>query len=310
MPLIQVSCRSLITNVIIANECIVMRGISDIHSTAQDTNIIVKDSRIEHQQDKINNWLSPPDPSINYNKALLQRHEGSGQWFLQSAAYSAWRKERNSFLWLHGIPGCGKTILSSAIIDDLAKSAPVSRGLLYFFFDFTDTSKQSLEGMVRSLSSQLYRKGGIVQGCLNSLYTACDNGHQHPTAEKLDEAFKAMAQQAGEVWIVLDALDECRTRKGLPAVGLLSWLKTLLDLQRMNVHLLVTSRLEQDIESAITDWDCSQDAIPIRSVSTMGDICAYVHTRVRQHPGLERWRQLPKVQDEIEATLIEKANGM
>lgn len=31
-----------------------------------------------------------------------------------------------------------------------------------------------------------------------------------------------MVQQAGEVWIILDALDECQTRKGYSAEGLLS----------------------------------------------------------------------------------------
>ncbi|EXA53722.1 hypothetical protein FOVG_01438 [Fusarium oxysporum f. sp. pisi HDV247] len=284
------------------------REISEIHYSTRDTNAIIKESRVEHRHDKINNWLSPPDPSINYNKALLQRQEGSGQWFLQSAAYSAWKADQHSFIWLHGMPGCGKTILSSAIIDDLAKSETFSRGLLYFFFDFTDISKQSLEGLVRSLCNQLYYKEGKVQERLDSLYSSCDNGHQQPTTEALEAAFNDTIQQAGEVWIVVDALDECRTRKGFPTAGLLSWLKTLLDIQQLNIHLLITSRLEQDIESTITGWDRIQDVVPIQSKSTMDDICAYVHTRVRQHPGLARWQQQPKIQDEIEAALIEKAD--
>ncbi|VTT73843.1 unnamed protein product [Fusarium fujikuroi] len=285
-------------------------GISEIRYTTQDTNTIMKESRVEHRQDKMNKWLSPPDPSINRNKALLQRQEGSGQWFLQSATYSAWKAEQNSLIWLHGLPGCGKTILSSAIVDDLEKSETLFRGLLYFFFDFTDTSKQSLEGLVCSLCSQLYRKERKVQERLDSLYSSCDDGHQQPTTEALEAAFNDMIQQAGEVWIVVDALDECRTRKGFPTGGLLSWLKTLLDTQQLNVHLLVTSRPEQDIESAITGWDRIQDVVPIQSKLTMDDIRTYVHTRVRQHPGLARWQQQPKVQGEIEAALIEKADGM
>jgi hypothetical protein len=270
----------------------------------------MKESRVEHRRDKMNKWLSPPDPLINHNKALLQRQEGSGQWFLQSATYSAWKADQNSFIWLHGLPGCGKTILSSAIVDDLEKDETRCPGLLYFFFDFTDTSKQSLEGLVRSLCRQLYGKERKVQERLDSLYSSCDNGHQQPTNEALEAAFNDMIQQAGEVWIVVDALDECRTRKGFPTIGLLSWLKTLLDTQQLNVHLLVTSRPEQDIESAITGWDRIQDVVPIQSKSTMDDIRAYVHTRVRQHPGLARWQQQPKVQGEIEAALVEKADGM
>ena len=57
---------------------------------------------------KIREWLSPPDPSLNYDKALEQRQADTGLWFLESPDYSKWKIDPASFLWLYGIPGCGK----------------------------------------------------------------------------------------------------------------------------------------------------------------------------------------------------------
>ena len=136
--------------------------------------ITVKHLGFEERQNKIDRWLSPPDPSTNHNKALQQRHEGSGLWFLQSHAFAKWRRQRNSFLWLNGIPGCGKTILSSAVIKELNNTLP-SEPLLYFYFTFNDTGKQSLESMVRSLICQLYYKRRDTWSELDSLFSSCQS---------------------------------------------------------------------------------------------------------------------------------------
>ncbi|OCK92748.1 uncharacterized protein K441DRAFT_678587 [Cenococcum geophilum 1.58] len=121
---------------------------------------------------------------------------------------------------------------------------------------------------------------------------------------------QTLKKQAKGVWIVLDALDECRTRKGLPAEGLLLWTKELLNSEQRNVHLLVTSRQEQDITSGVTELAYIDDIVPIESDLITDDIRAYVRTRVSEDEGFKRWRARPDVQEEIETQLIEKADGM
>lgn len=76
------------------------------------------------------------------------------------------------------------------------------------------------------------------------------------------------------------------------------------------VHLLITSRQEEDIESAIAKWARAEDIIPIQGSLISNDIRAYIHTRVREDDGLKRWRSRPDVQEEIESELMEKADGM
>ena len=49
----------------------------------------------------LRNWLSAPDPSVNYNTASNAHHEGSALWFTESNAFKNW-KAFGSFLWIHG----------------------------------------------------------------------------------------------------------------------------------------------------------------------------------------------------------------
>ncbi|KAF3113826.1 hypothetical protein TWF706_009196 [Orbilia oligospora] len=287
---------------------------NNIYEMQADVKIIQNKTR----STDIDRWLAAPNASTNYNKALQQRHEGSGDWLIESKQFIEWKTSamRDSFLWLHGIPGCGKTILSSAIIQALegnpsnaeAQPRPACQPLIYFYFDFIDVSKQTLENMLRSLILQLSHKHEGASVHLESLYSSCSDGRQ-PTTRLLCDTFVLMLAEAEEVWIVLDALDECRTRT-CPATGLLTWMSDVLASQKTIVHLLATSRPETDIQSQIMSFARPQDVIPIQNSLISDDIKAYIFSRVRGDRGLKRWRSLPEVQNEIETCLMEKANGM
>ncbi|KAH8598562.1 hypothetical protein B0O99DRAFT_567007, partial [Bisporella sp. PMI_857] len=280
----------------------VKEKLNDINNATKETINSLHKLRLNNQQQRVIEWLSPPDPSTNYARALGQRHKGSGKWFLQSAELLEWRTVSNSFLWLYGILGCGKTILSATIIEELGISTSHSQ-LLYFYFDFNDTSKQPLEEMIRSLIAQLYEMREDTRKQLDSLFSSC-NGRQ-PTSESLCASLLHMIQQVGEVYIILDALDECSTRGG--AKGLLSWMKGLLSQERKHVHLLVTSRPEEDIKSALNGIGRQ---VPVQGDLVDRDIYAYIYARVREDDGLKRWRSRPDVQEKIETQLKEQSKGM
>ncbi len=151
------------------NQILVEGVLNDVQVTVANTTVAVKKLDTDHKRAKIERWLSPPDPSINHNKALRQRHEGSGSWLLRSENLWEWKAQRNSFLWLRGIPGCGKTILSSTVIENL-DSFTSRKPLLYFYFDFNEVDKQTLDGMIRSLVGQLYTQQEDTQHHLDALF--------------------------------------------------------------------------------------------------------------------------------------------
>lgn len=273
---------------------------------------IIDGMQLQERQKRIDTWLSAADPSTNQRKAQESRQEGSGQWFLKGTWFSAWRAQPASFLWLNGIPGCGKTVLSSTIIDHLRQEAADSGNsyiLLYFYFDFTDIRKQSLEDAIRSLISQLFYKRPQSQKHLDRLWSTCEDGRQQPHNEALLNTFEKMLQDSEEIWLVLDALDECKIRDGPPLPGLLGWLENL-HFYQQNVRLLVTSRPEADIRMAIDNFVKVDCKLYLESSLIADDIYKFINNRVTSHNNFSRWRQRPEVQTEIIDTLQAKSIGM
>ena len=50
---------------------------------------------------KLNGWLSPPDPSTNYNIGLRDLHKKTATWFLEGSIFQEWHLT-GSLLWIHG----------------------------------------------------------------------------------------------------------------------------------------------------------------------------------------------------------------
>ncbi|KAJ1329892.1 ankyrin repeat domain-containing protein 50 [Microdochium nivale] len=282
-----------------------MSKISEIDQTVKSTHVTTQALHASDQLDKIRRWLTPPDPSTNFNKARQQHHDGTGQWLLQSDTYIKWKKERNSFLWLIGIPGCGKTVLSSSVVNELRHST-TSLSLVYFYFSFNDIAKQSAKQAVQSLITQLYNSRTDLQKDVDTLFSSYNNGGRQLDTASLFKLLHSMIEQAGEIWIVLDALDECGERNDESAYGLFPWIKSLGNINS-NVHLLVTSRPEQDIQAAFETWDRASEVIPLKSDLVSDDISAYIK---EQTAAITRWRNRPDIREKIETTLVAKAGGM
>ncbi|KKP03106.1 hypothetical protein THAR02_04774 [Trichoderma harzianum] len=283
--------------------------VTQLAESSRQTHTVVQALEKSNHLQKLREWLSPPNSSENYNNGIKHRHRDSGQWFLQSKEYSSWKSRRNSFLWLQGIPGCGKTVLSAIIVKDLEDNNV--NNVLYFFFDFTNRDKRLFDKALGSLVLQLYCKNKNSQKPLNSLYDSCGKGITRPSADQLFETFRNMLQHAGKIHVILDALDECQMRKEHPTGGLLASIEALATSQQTNIRLLVTARPEQDITSSIESWARSQDIVPLQRGLVEGDILAYIKARVRSGEGpLKRWNERPEVQNEIETRLSKEANGM
>lgn len=283
------------------------KSLTHVGLLASETNTKVETLTRDAHFTDLENWLDPPKASTNFNTALDLRNPGSGQWLLDSKTYKDWKQEPNSSLWLSGIPGCGKTTLNATVVADLESSSRCYPGLLYFYFDFSEKKKQSFKSALRSLIFQLYNKVEQSRGYLDRLRDeARSNASLQASIKSLRAAFSQMAEKSGELWIVVDALDECVDVEGQKR--LLSWIEDLRR-SRVNIHLLVTSRRECDIEISMEKMVRRPVEVRIENY-IMDDIREYVQRRVREGDGLDRWKSRPDVQQEIETTLIQKADGM
>jgi hypothetical protein len=261
----------------------------------------------EERLGKICGWLSAPDPSINYHKAHKQRQADTGLWLLESGTFQKWKENAASRLWLYGIPGCGKTILSSTIIEHLLQHCQdnTSTVTTYFYFDFNDAQKQDPELMLRSLLRQLLQRSVTIPRGVNALFSSCDNGQRQPSAHDLLEVTQQAAQEFTQVYVVLDALDECTQRSEL-----MGMLEVVTGWQLDNMHLLMTSRKERDIESSLKSYVDEEDTVCLQSDIVDKDIQRYIQQRLSSDKDLVKWEKDIDMRQEIEAALMGGARGM
>ncbi|KFY29437.1 hypothetical protein V491_00029, partial [Pseudogymnoascus sp. VKM F-3775] len=208
---------------------------------------------------------------------------------------------------LYGIPGCGKTILSSTVTQDILLYCANDPGkvVAYFYFDFTDIDKQNPELMVRSLISQLSEQCITMPLALEALYLSSDKGNRQPSLDALMNVLQQMLQEFLHSYLILDALDECADRPEL-----LSILEQIAGWQLKELRVLVTSRQLGDIKSSLEDIVNREHIIRLQSQLVDKDIQAYVRQRLSVDKGLKKWQKNAEIKREIETTLMEGSRGM
>ncbi|KAH5552913.1 hypothetical protein HBI25_177950 [Parastagonospora nodorum] len=262
---------------------------------------------IEERFSKICSWLSAPDPSTNYHKAHKQRQAETGLWLLESAKFTKWKESAASRLWLYGIPGCGKTILSSTIIQHLIHHCDddVRVVTAYFYFDFNDAQKQDAELMLRSLLCQLLQRSLTIPKGVDALFSSCENGQRQPSLDALLEVTRQAMQEFAYVYVVVDALDECTQRSEL-----MDMLETVAGWRLDNLHLLMTSRKERDIETSLESYVGEEATVCLQTDVVDQDIQRYVRQRLRVNKGLAKWNKDAAIRQEIETAMMRGACGM
>ncbi|KAG9852040.1 purine and uridine phosphorylase, partial [Aureobasidium melanogenum] len=266
---------------------------SDVQTVAASLEII----KNSDQTRAVIRWLKATDPSVNYNKAIEAHLPGTGKWFLDSPQFQEWKEQTKSFLWLHGLTGCGKTILSAAIIQHLL-SEQQHRPAVYFYFDFSNPDKQHFEDMLRSLLSQLFHKSPIAQSIITRLFDSHSGGSTQPSTRSLEETLATVLEQCNSVRIILDALDEAHR-----PIEVVQWCRNIYSPETLNVRLLVTSR------TPVVNWTFEKHVIPFGLKSVSEDVKYYTWRRLHSKE-FEHWDSQEILRDEVESTICEKAEGM
>jgi hypothetical protein len=113
----------------------------------------------------------------------------------------------------------------------------------------------------------------------------------------------------GEIYIVVDALDECQNVSGYPTPReqVLMVVQELVNLRLPNLHFCITSRPEVDIRDALGSLTVHNLSLHEQAGQNQ-DIFDYIKFVVYSDPKMRRWREEDK--QLVISILIEKAGGM
>ena len=179
--------------------------------------------------------------------------------------------------------------------------------MAYFYFDFADNVKQNYSKMLCSLLKQLSEQLRYTSDSLEKLFNDSTSGSgQTPSDSILLQTLGDVIAEFDQVFLVIDALDECAQRffllEGITEMHE-GWEHEML-------HLLVTSRYEHDISSEFDSLIEANEEVHIHKSFIEADIRAYVYSRLQSDRRLKRWQKDKQVQKVIATTLTEKADGM
>ena len=299
--------RGIIQLALTADQATVSSAIRNVTSRTEGNLISltheVQAAAIEQRHEQIFRWLAAPDPSSNHNKACQAKQQETGRWLLESLNYRNWRDHRKTFLWLHGIPGCGKTVLCSTIIDDIASMCQGNsrRIVAYHYFDFNESKRRTCEGLARSLVTQLFGQGPKSSKIMDALFAQSGDGHREPTIQDLGQALRELTEYLEDIYFIVDALDEC-----INISAVISLFGEFRGWRKQNLHILVTSRKEVDIERGIRLL--ITDQVQIQNALVDADIKILVRECLRSDPDLSQWSEAIKA--EVEKTLGDGSRGM
>jgi hypothetical protein len=200
----------------------------------------------------------------------------------------------------------------SSIIQEVKLKCDRGLALIgYYYFDFKDTAKQDIRGLLASLISQFCAKSDPCHQILSNLYSENHAGSQQPNNDALKKCLNAMLRLSKQptMYIIVDAIDECPNTSGIPTAReeVLEFLEELIDLGLPNLRICVTSRPEIDIQSILEPVASAHVSLH-DEIGQKQDILYHINAFVHSDRRMRKWRMEDK--ELVIDTLSAKAQGM
>ncbi|KAJ5249464.1 hypothetical protein N7524_011780 [Penicillium chrysogenum] len=257
---------------------------------------------LDAEQEKQLKWVSSFDFSNRHKHLHERRTEGTGTWLLDSPEHNFWVYNEGEFLWLPGISGCGKSVLCSTVIHELKNRCKLDRSkyVAYWYFEFGKDETKSVDAVARSLIRQL-SKPPLASSVVNLYKGHCYDGSQPDYEDLLTVLHDVLSkfEEGSHVYLIFDALDECPNNDAFPSQRekLLSLFVDLLGNHKNKVHILATSRPEEDIREELSEYP-SVDL----ELRLAGDVKKFVDNALSKGC-LRRWKD-PEVHKAIRDKLL------
>lgn len=218
-------------------------------------------------------WISPFDYAPQHNDFIKRRQPGTGQWFLDSNEFQAWLKTDKQTLFCPGIPGAGKTIITAIVINHLKElfRNDASICIAYIYCNFQRQDEQKVENLLANLLKQLAQGHSSLPNCIRDLHERHNKERTQPSFDEISKTLHSVAATYSRVFIVVDALDECRISDGSRT----QFLKEIFKLRANFItNIFATSRPNDEISSVF-----NRGLSRVIS-ATDGDVLEYLNAQI------------------------------
>lgn len=155
--------------------------------------------------------ISSSSPHQRHYDAKSQYEDGTCQWFIEDGRFKSWeRGDCEAILWGFGVPGAGKTVLTSFVIDHL-KGTLKHPHVAYLYGDYKDENQWSALSLLSSITRQLAETDQSIFAKVSEFWD--DSAKKYYNRHPFDLRWNvAVLQHIGilvpDLFIIIDALDE------------------------------------------------------------------------------------------------------
>ncbi|KAF8417576.1 hypothetical protein EV426DRAFT_699665 [Tirmania nivea] len=271
----------------------------------------------EKKRIKILRWYSTVPYQSHHDHACKGCVAHTGTWLFKRKEFVDWEKSRApAILWLHGIPGAGKTKLVSATIEYLKGRVQFDK-FAFFYCKRDEADRRDREKIVLSLIKQLAcppintQIGGRTRICAEALEAY--NKEQNDPSSRRQLNFDSSLQLLGQLVecfvqpaVVLDALDECSEEV---RSDLLRGLLSIIRKAKCPFKVFISSRHNLDIEDRLRNLP----HVCIEARDNAQDIENYIQQELGlaiQDKRLLRGNVSQELRKYTEEVILRDANGM
>ncbi|KAJ7481671.1 ankyrin repeat-containing domain protein [Mycena latifolia] len=259
-----------------------------------------RDSAEAAERAKIIDWFSPINFFLRQADISNTRQRGTGEWLLENRLFNHWKSRTGSTMWCRGMPGAGKTVLASIVVDNL-RATLESRSMraAVIYLNYKETEAQSPSNLLAGLWRQLVFDRPISQA-VHQLYAKHREQRTRPSLEEVDAILCSTISELSKVFIVVDALDEYPEQQRSILLGHLSSLTT-----GSTVSLMLTSRPHININYVA-------EILQILEIrATEEDIRRYIDAAVLKSSRLSKHiENNSSLREEIEEIIVRRSDGM
>jgi Cdc6-like AAA superfamily ATPase len=239
--------------------------------------------------------------ALQQSDFISHRQEGTGEWFLKSNEFQQWLAQSDQTLFCPGIPGAGKTIMSSIVIDHLHKifGNDPAVAIAYVYCNFRQRHEQKSSDLIVSLLQQLVQEHPSIPDVVKNLYSHHKPKRTRPSPDEILSALHGVTAFYSRTFIVIDALDECQ----ISHEGRGKFLKEIFNLQaKFGVNIFATSRFIREIENKF------DRSIRLEIHARDADVQKYLDRKLQNFPSFVL--KNASLQEDIKSTITKAADGM